>query len=54
MNVEKTIIENKGKIKINELRMKALIKVLSKEGIVTKEEVEEELNELLEGGNDEK
>ena len=47
MDLEKEIIDNKGEIKMNSLRLKALIKILSKEGVVTKEEVENELQEGL-------
>ena len=31
MEIEKEVVENKGKIKINELKMQALINILSKE-----------------------
>ena len=48
MEIENNIVENKGKIKINELKIEALINILVKEGVVTKEEVEEELNRLVE------
>ena len=47
METENQVIENKGKIRINELKLKALIKILTKEGVVTTEEVETELNEML-------
>lgn len=47
METENQVIENKGKIKINQLKLKALIKILTKEGVVTTEEVETELNEML-------
>ncbi len=52
MDMEKELIELKGKQKMDELRLKALIKLLSKEGEVSEEEVEDELNRMLEG-NDE-
>ena len=48
MNPEDEIIENKGKIRMNDLKIQALINILSKEGVTTKEEVENELKELLE------
>jgi len=47
-SIEKDVLENKGKIKINELKLQALIKILAKEGVVTTKEVEEELNSMLE------
>ena len=47
MAIETQVLKNKGDIKINELRVKALINVLSKEGIVIPEEVENELQELI-------
>ena len=47
MKVESEIIKNQGEIKMNKLRLKALINILNKEGIVTEEEVENELNNLL-------
>ncbi len=54
MQTEKEIIENRGRIRVNELKLKALINILSKEGVVTKEEVEDELNNLLEEKSEEK
>ena len=47
METETQVMENKGKIKMNELRIKALINLLSREGIITSEEVEKELNGLI-------
>jgi len=47
-SIEKNILENKGKIKITELKLQALIKILTKEGIVTTEEIETELNSMFE------
>lgn len=48
MGVEEEIIKNKGKIKITDLKLKALISILTKEGITSEEEVEEELHNLIE------
>ncbi|MFC1704907.1 hypothetical protein ACFLZ6_01095 [Nanoarchaeota archaeon] len=53
MDIKNEVIENRGKIRINELKLQALIKILSKEGVVTKAEVKEELNELLEADKSE-
>ena len=47
MGNEKQIIENKGKIRENELRIRALINILSKEGITTDKEVEDELKNII-------
>ena len=47
--LKKQVLSNKGKIKIGDLRLHALINILCKEGVVTEEEIEEELNKLLEG-----
>ena len=46
------IMENRAKIKMNELKLKALVNLLVKEGILTHEEVEEELRKLLEDKDD--
>ena len=46
MNIEEEILKNKAENKMNKLRLKALINLLSKEGVLTHEEVEEELNNL--------
>ena len=48
MESEEEIIKNKGKIKILELKLKALINILTKEGITSAEEVEEELSNIIE------
>ena len=47
MNIENEVIENRGRIKMNEFTLKALINLLSREGVVTKDEVKEELDNLL-------
>ena len=47
ISLNMAVMENKGKIRMNDLRIKALINILSKEGILTSDEVEEELNELV-------
>jgi hypothetical protein len=47
MKIEEEIIENRGKIKINELKFKALINLLSNEGLLTKEDIDREYSRLL-------
>jgi hypothetical protein len=47
MNIEEETIKNKNRIKMSELKIKAIINLLSKEGILTHEEVEEEVNDLI-------
>ena len=42
-----TAFENKGKLKRIEVRLKALINILTKEGVTTTEEVEAEFKDLL-------
>jgi hypothetical protein len=43
MDTRIELLENKARIKMNELRIRALINLLSKEGIITHEEVENEI-----------
>lgn len=45
--VEKDILENKAKIKMLELKIDAIINLLSKEGIILNEEVEKEINSII-------
>ena len=52
MKIEEEILENKGMTKMNELKLKAIINLLSKEGILTHEEVEEEVNRLIRQNHD--
>jgi hypothetical protein len=52
MDIREEIIENKGKIRMNELTVKALINVLSKGGVVVREDIEEELNRLISRGEE--
>lgn len=47
MDIEAEVMESKGKIRLNELKIEAVINILSKEGIITHEEAEDELNKLL-------
>ena len=47
MDVEKEVVSDKGRIKILELKLKALINILQKEGIATHEEIDAELNDLV-------
>ena len=48
MNIEEEIIKNKNKVEELGIKVKALIKVLEKEGITSQEEVEEELKSMIE------
>ena len=47
MDIEKDVLENKAKIRIIELKINALTKLLNKEGIVLEEELETELSKLV-------
>lgn len=47
MNIEEETIKNKNMGRMNEVKIKAIINLLSKEGILTHEEVEEEVNNLV-------
>jgi hypothetical protein len=47
MDIKEEVIKNKGMIKMNELRIDAVINVLSREGILTHGEVEEEIKSLI-------
>ena len=53
MNIKEEIIKNNASIKMNEIRIRAIISLLSKEGIVDNEEVEEEVNKLISQKNKE-
>ncbi len=46
MEIEKTVAENKAMLKMLELKFDALIELLAKEGILTKEEIEDEIKNL--------
>lgn len=48
IKIEEGDNEYKARLRLNELRVKALLKILGKEGIATPEEVEEEVNSMLE------
>lgn len=48
METDEEIIKNKGKLKMIDLKLKALISILKKEGITSEEEVEEHLSKLIE------
>jgi len=47
MNIEKDVLENKAKIRMLELKIKALINILNKEGVILEEEIEKELNSVI-------
>ena len=44
---EEEILKNRAGIKMNETRIKAIINLLGKEGILTHEEVEDETKRLI-------
>ena len=43
MDIEKEVIDNRTRLKMLEMKLDALIGILSKEGVVTKDEVDEAL-----------
>ncbi len=47
MKTEDAVVENKGKIRMLEFRIQALINILSKEGVIVKTDVKEEFDNLL-------
>jgi len=47
MDIEEETVKNKNMGKMNELKIKAIINLLSREGILTHGEVEEEINDLI-------
>ena len=47
-NNEKEVFDNKAKIRMNDTRIQAVINLLCREGVFTKDEVKEEINNLLE------
>jgi len=47
------MVEHNAKIKMNSLKIKAIINLLSKEGIITHKEVEAELEKLIKESEDE-
>ena len=47
MDVNEEVVKNKNKIKLTEIKLKALINLLSKEGIITHDEVEQEIEKLI-------
>ena len=53
MNIEKEVMEDKARLRMLELRYKALINILKNEGIVIEEEVEQELNNIIKLGTEE-
>lgn len=48
MNINEEVLKNKNKIKLIEVKLEALINLLSKEGVITHQEVEEEVEKLIE------
>lgn len=53
MEVKEEITKNKTKIRMNEIKINALVNLLSKEGIVTSEEFEQEIEEITKDNIDE-
>jgi len=53
MSFEKDILENKAKLRMLELKLDAVINILIKEGIMLKEELDLELNNLIKKGEKE-
>ncbi|MCP3682421.1 MAG: hypothetical protein GY861_06985 [bacterium] len=47
METEKEVMENKGKIRMNELKIEALLNLLSNEGVLSHADFERELKELV-------
>lgn len=47
-NNEKEVFDNKAKIRMNDTRIQAVINLLCREGVFTRDEVKEEINNLLE------
>ena len=47
MDTEKDVLENKAKIRMLELKIEVLTKLLNKEGIVLEEELETEFSKLV-------
>ena len=48
MELKEEVIDLKARIKLIELRYKALVDALAKEGVIVSDELEENLNELIE------
>jgi polyhydroxyalkanoate synthesis regulator phasin len=49
MDVEKEILENRGQIALLEAKLKAIIELLSKEGLVDEDEFEEFWKDIARG-----
>ncbi len=47
MELKEQVIENSTEIKMVDIRLDALINLLSKEGIITHNEVKDEINKIL-------
>ena len=47
MDVNEEVLKNKNKIKLVEIKIEALVNLLSNEGIITHNEVEEEVEKLI-------
>jgi hypothetical protein len=53
MKNEEEILKNRANIKLNEIRIKAIVNLLSKEGIITHDEFEEEVENLAQKKDEE-
>jgi hypothetical protein len=46
--MEEKIAENSGKIKVNELKIEALVKIMCEEGVMSREDFNKTFNRILE------
>lgn len=53
MELKEDVMKNKANNKMNELRIQAIINILSKEGILTVDEVDAELDNLIKKSEEE-
>jgi len=47
MDVKEDVLKNKASIRLNQVKINAIINILSKEGILTHEEVDEEIKDII-------
>jgi len=52
MNIEEELIKNKMELKFCKARIDALIRILSREGVLTEEEVESETKDIVKENQD--
>jgi len=53
MNIEEELTKQKAQLKMIELKLDALITLLKREGILTQEELDDNLDKLVHGEEDE-